>query len=86
MRGCLRCMEIVRADYNEKVRPYLLELEGGVIDDYERLLSSSATMDSIRWQKMYSRQGISTGESDNYTELKSFISRRREFLDGEWLD
>ena len=79
-------MEKVRSDYMEKVRPYLLELEGGVINDYDSLLSSSAAMDSIRWQKMYSEQGITMGNSENYSELISFISLRREFLDGEWLD
>lgn len=79
-------METVRSDYKEKVRPYLLELEGGAIEDYDRLLSSSAAMDSIRWKKMYSEEGITTGKSENYSNLINYIKLRREFLDGEWLN
>ncbi|MCR4851439.1 MAG: YfhO family protein [Lachnospiraceae bacterium] len=79
-------MKTVRNDYREKIRPYLLELEGGKIEEYREYLGASAAMDRIRWHDMYQENSSGKEDADIYNELTGFISLRREYLDGEWLD
>ncbi|RKM61060.1 hypothetical protein D6855_03950 [Butyrivibrio sp. CB08] len=74
----------VRSYYWGKVQPYMEYLLDEGIDAYEKELSASAAMDSIRWNQMYQEHGYSTADHKEYENLKSFIRERTDFLNEEW--
>ncbi len=78
--------EKVRSSFSQEALPYMKGLVSGGIDQYEKELSASAKMDSIRWKEMYAENGYTTADHGEYEELKRFISDRIEFLEGEWSD
>ncbi len=78
--------ENVRSCFSQKALPYIRGLLSAGIDRYEKELSASAKMDSIRWKEMYTENGYTTADHEEYEELKRFIRDRIEFLEGEWSD
>ncbi|MCR5404564.1 MAG: CotH kinase family protein [Butyrivibrio sp.] len=78
--------DLVHEYYRDCALGFMNDLVDGGIEDYRKLLSASAQMDSIRWEEMYERCGYSTGDKKSYEELSDFIRRRLGFLSGEWLD
>ena len=77
-------MKCVTESFKRDVIPYFEELCSAGIDSYEKELSASSAMDSIRWKTMYCELGYTTGDHGEYEELKSFIEQRISFLTGEW--
>ena len=79
-------MGLVRDSFNEKALPCLEQMLESGIDNYEKELSASAEMDSVRWSDMYLEKGYTTGDHSEYRSLKEFIANRLMFLKGEWSD
>lgn len=77
---------IVRDSFTTDVLPFFEEVLDTGLDKYEKELSASAAMDSIRWSDMYREKGYTTNDSAQYNNLKSFIEERLAFLRGEWSD
>lgn len=75
-------------DYQEKVRPYVLNLleDGeGKIDLYAKTIEASVEMDRIRWPYPRYFVGYYEDFENNVRYIKYFLARRLRFLDGKWL-
>lgn len=70
--------------FYEKALPYLDELLSVDIDDYQKYLADSTSMDAIRWKDMYIQNGYTVGDTQYYEELKNFIRIRRDYLSACW--
>ncbi len=75
---------LVRDSFNSDVLTFFEEVLDKGLNEYEKELSPSAAMDSIRWSDMYRDKGYTTNDSAQYNNLKSFIEERLVFLRGEW--
>ncbi len=74
----------MRDSFNSDVLTFFEEVLDKGLNEYEKELSPSAAMDSIRWSDMYRDKGYTTNDSAQYNNLKSFIEERLVFLRGEW--
>lgn len=72
--------------YEKKVSPYLDELVTETIDEYREYLSASAQMNDIRWQVDLNNNEYYSDRETEYEELKQFITERKDFLDGVWIE
>ena len=72
----------VKADYADKLRPYLEELikEDGIIDELSELVENDNEMDAERW-------GFGRKLPYEWREsIKDYIDKRMEFTDKIWID
>lgn len=74
-------------NYEEKVRPYILNLieEDGKIDHYVDTIDASMKIDMIRWPYSQYSEGYYESFENNVRYIKYFLGRRLRFLDQEWL-
>ena len=78
-------LERVRENYQEIIRPYLLEMLEEGIDRYVERIRDSVQMDMLRWDYAAFGAGHYESYENNIRYLKFFLAKRLSFLDEEWL-
>lgn len=80
-----RAVEIYRTEFV----PVLQEMLHHGIDDYLDYIQAASHMNSIRWRSMYDtwiNETAGTGIVRNPEKLKTYFSRRLQFLNDTWLN
>lgn len=75
---------MVEAEYQETIEPFLQELLGEGIEQYQDWLKASAKMNEIRWQEELQQNPYYKNRVQTFQELKEFLGARKEYLDEAW--
>ena len=72
--------------YETEISPYLTLLAEQVLPELANTTAASATMDRIRWQNEYLKNGSDETLEDSIAFLSDYIIGRKTFLDRVWIE
>ena len=70
--------------YNTTLYPYLNELTGSLLPQWEEKLTNSAVMNSLKWKRATSEEEARLEYQQQVLSLSEFLKIRKEFLYNEW--
>lgn len=78
--------EKIIACYTEEISPYLPLLANEILPMLDKITAASASMDHVRWEEQYIRNGYDGEREEQITFITNYIKMRKNFLDLAWTE